>query len=546
MRRSRIGLGILAMVTAGALALAGCSNGNGTETGPGENPTSDSGDSAAIISVNGTEPQKALIPAATSEVGGGKVVDALWEGLIYYDAEGLSHMGVAESIESLNDEKTLWEIKLRDDAVFSDGTPVLAHNFVDAWNYSANIDNALDGQYFFYPIQGWSETEPVAELEGLTIVDDHTFTVEATPDFPDRLGYSAFYPLPDVAFEDMDAFGQNPIGNGSYKMDGDDAWKHDVEISLVKNDAYVGDREAKNGGLHFRIYASLDAAYTDVLAGNLDIIDRIPEASLALFEEEFPGRSVNQTGMLITTLTISTNLEHFGMDEEGKLRRQALSMALDRDEITEVIFKSAHLPSKDFTSSAVAGYSDSLEGNEVLEFNPEEAQRLWAEADAISPFEGALEVATNTDGPHLVWVEAVANQWANVLGISTAPKSYPTFAAFLEDREADIVGGPFRAGWQADYPGMYNFLAPLYATNASSNHGFYSNAEFDQLLDEASRADSQEVAIEKLQAAQEILLEDMPSIPLWNEATTGAWAETVDNVQFGWNSVPIFYDITKG
>lgn len=145
-----------------------------------------------------------------------------------------------------------------------------------------------------------------------------------------------------------------------------------------------------------------------------------------------------------------------------------------------------------------------------------------------------------------MWVEAVANQWANVLGISTAPKSYPTFAAFLEDREADIVGGPFRAGWQADYPGMYNFLAPLYATNASSNHGFYSNAEFDQLLDEASRADSQEVAIEKLQAAQEILLEDMPSIPLWNEATTGAWAETVDNVQFGWNSVPIFYDITKG
>lgn len=544
MRRSRIGLGVLAMATAAALALTGCSSGN--DAAPAGSSTPDPGSSTgAIISVNGTEPQKALIPAATSETGGGKVVDALWEGLVYYGADGATHMGVAKSIEATNPEKTNWTVTLRDDAVFSDGTPVLARNFVDAWNYSANVANALDGQSFFYPIKGWSETDPVEKLAGLAIVDDHTFTVEATPDFPDRLGYSAFYPLPDVAFADMEAFGQNPIGNGSYKMAGEGAWKHDVEINLVKNDTYVGDREAKNDGLHIKIYASLDAAYTDVRANNLDIIDQIPEASLALFEEEFAGRSVNQTGMLITTLTISTNLDHFGMDEEGKLRRQAISMAINRDEITEVIFKGTNLPAKDFTSSAVAGYTESLAGNEVLGFNPEKAKELWAKADAISPFTGTLEIATNTDGPHLVWVEAVANQLSNTLGVKAAPKSYPTFAAFLEDREADVVGGPFRAGWQADYPGMYNFLAPLYMTNASSNHGFYSNPEFDKLLDEASQADDPAVAIEKLQAAQEILLQDLPSIPLWNQATTGAWAETVDNVKFGWNSVPIFYEITK-
>jgi oligopeptide transport system substrate-binding protein len=282
-KRSRIGLGFIALAAAGALALSGCSsNGGGNEGGNG-------GDAVAggIISVNGTEPQKGLIPADTTEVGGGKVVDALWEGLVYYDAEGVAHNGVAESIEATNDEKTTWEIKLRDDAVFSDGTPVLAHNFVDAWNYAANVDNALGNQYFFYPIKGWSEEEPVEELEGLTIVDDHTFTVEATPDFPDRLGYSAFYPLPDVAFEDMDAFGQNPIGNGLYQLDGEGAWKHDVEIKTVKNDSYVGPREALNDGVHFKIYASLDAAYTDVQAGNLDIIDQIPESALATFEADF-------------------------------------------------------------------------------------------------------------------------------------------------------------------------------------------------------------------------------------------------------------------
>ncbi|WP_186324446.1 ABC transporter substrate-binding protein [Microbacterium paludicola] len=539
MKRSRIALGFATLVAAGSLVLAGCAGG-GDNAGNG-----DSGEGAAsgIITANNTEPQKGLIPADTSEVGGGKVVDLLWEGLVYYDADGQTQMGVAESIES--DDSTTWTVKLREDAVFSDGTPVQAHNFVDAWNYAANIDNALDNQYFFGDIEGFSESEPVEEMSGLKVVDDYTFTVTATPDFPDRLGYSAYYPLPDVAFEDMEAFGQNPIGNGLYMLDGDGAWKHDESISLVKNDSYVGPREAKNDGVFFKIYASLDAAYSDLQGGNLDVLDQIPDTAFSVFESDLGDRAINQAGALITTLAISTNLPHFGMDEEGKLRRQALSLAVDREEIIDAIFEGTNIPAKDFTSPVVDGYTEDLAGGDVLEFDPERAADLWAQADAISPFEGTIEVATNSDGPHQVWIEAVANQWKNNLGVDSAPKLYPTFAAFLDDREADVVGGPFRAGWQADYPGAYNFLQPLYFTNASSNHGFYSNPEFDALLNEAVSTSDHDESIAKLHEAQEILLADLPSIPLWYQGTTGGFSEDVDGVQFGWNSVPIFNEITK-
>ncbi|WP_024355549.1 peptide ABC transporter substrate-binding protein [Leucobacter chironomi] len=538
MKRSKIGFGFIALAAAGALALSGCTSGGDSNAG---------GDAAAggIITVNNTEPQKGLIPADTTEVGGGKVVDALWEGVVYYDADGVTQMGVAESIEPKNDTNTLWEVKLRDDAVFSDGTPVLAHNFVDAWNYAANVDNALGNQYFFSAIKGFSETDPVEAMEGLKVVDDHTFTIEASPDFPDRLGYSAYYPLPDVAFEDMEAFGQNPIGNGLYKLDGEGAWKHDESISVVKNDTYVGPREVANDGIEFKVYASLDAAYTDLLAGNLDVLDQIPDTSFAVFQDELGDRAINQAGALTTTLAISTSLPHFGMDEEGKLRRAALSMAVDREEIIDVIFEGTNVPAVDFTSPVVDGYADDLAGKEKLEFNLDEAKKLWAEADAISPFDGTIEVATNSDGPHQVWVEAVANQWATNLGVSAAPKLYPTFAAFLDDREADVVGGPFRAGWQGDYPGAYNYLQPLYYTGASSNHGFYSNPAFDAKLDEAVQQSDHEARNKMLNEAQEMLLEDMPSIPLWYQGTTGGFAETVDNVAFGWNSVPIFNEITK-
>lgn len=534
MKRSRKALSYIALAAASALVLSGCSS-SGEGSGGGEAGSS-------IITVNNTEPQKGLVPADTTEVGGGKVVDQLWEGLVYYDADGVTQMGVAESIES--DDQINWTVKLRDDAVFSDGTPVQAKNFVDAWNYAANVDNAMGNQYFFSVIDGFSETEPVEELSGLKIVDDHTFTVKATPDFPDRLGYSAYYPLPDVAFEDMEAFGQNPIGNGLYKLDGEGAWKHNESIALVKNDTYVGPREVENGGIDFKIYASLDAAYTDLLGGKLDVLDQIPDTSFAVFQDELGDRAINQAGALSTALTISENLEHFS-GEEGKLRRAALSMAVDREEIIDVIFEGTNIPATDFTSPVVDGYADDLEGADVLKFNKEEAQKLWAEADAISPFSGTIEVATNSDGPHQVWIEAVANQWANNLGVTAAPKLYPTFQAFLDDREADTVGGPFRAGWQGDYPGAYNYMQPLYYTGSSSNHGFYSNEAFDTLLDEASRESDHDARNEKLNEAQEILLEDLPSIPLWYQGTTGGHSEDVNNVAFGWNSVPIFNEITK-
>src|SRR5690606_23733293 len=104
----------------------------------------------------------------------------------------------------------------------------------------------------------------------------------------------------------------------------------------------------------------------------------------------------------------------------------------------------------------------------------------------------------------------------------------------------------FRTGWQADYPGLFNFLGPLYATNAGSNDGDYSNPEFDALLAEGSASTEVEEGTKLFQQAQEILLQDLPVIPLWYSNVTGGYGENVDNVTFGWNSVPLYYEITKG
>jgi oligopeptide transport system substrate-binding protein len=540
LKRNKMALAGLALLVAGGLALAGCSGGGGNTPS-----ASGGGDSSAIIRTNGSEPENPLVPTNTNEVGGGKILDSIFAGLAYYDGTGKIVNDMADSI-TVTDPSTL-TVKLKQGQKFTDGTEVKADNFIKAWNYGAQASNKQKNQSWFSDIEGYSE-ETDAELTGLAKTDDYTFTIALTSpvaaDFALRLGYSAYYPLPDSAFDDMAAFGENPVGNGPYKLSGDGAWEHSVQITLVKNDDYQGGRVAQNGGLTITFYATQDAAYADLLGGNVDVIDGIPSASLATFQTDLGDRAVNQPAAIFQSFTIPERLAHFS-GEEGKLRRQAISMSINREEITKTIFQDTRTPASDFTSPVIDGWSDSLQGADVLKFNAEKAKELWAQADAISPWTGSFQIAYNSDGGHQPWVDAVSNSIKNTLGIDASGAPYVDFASLRTEVTNRSIQTAFRTGWQADYPGLYNFLAPLYGTGASSNDGDYSNPEFDKLIADGASADSTEAANAEYVKAQEILLQDLPVMPLWYSNVDGGYGEGVNNVTFGWNSVPLYYEITK-
>lgn len=544
---------LIAGLAAGALLLTACGgssdsdeNGSTTSTEDGGTETDEGGEagpSTGIVTTNGTEPQNALIPTDTNEVGGGKILDLIFAGLVSYEADGTTVNEIAKSFES--DDNLTWTIEIEDGWEFTNGEPVVAASFVEAWKEGAYRKNS----YFFEDIEGWDEDE-ASELTGLEVVDEHTFTVtltEPTPDFPLHLGYSAYYPLPESALEDIDAFGQNPIGNGPYQLASDDAWQHDVQIELVPNEDYDGVRQVQNGGVTIKFYSSQDSAYQDLLANQLDVLDAIPDSAFATYQEDLGDRWVSQGAAIFQSFTISTELDHFKMDEEGRLRRAALSHAINREEITETIFEGTREPAHDFTSPVVAGFSETIPGSEVLEYDPEKAKELWDEADAISQYNDTFTIGYNADGGHQAWVDATNNSIKNVLGIEAEANAYPGFAEFRTDVTERTITGAFRTGWQADYPSMSNFLGPLYATGAGANDGDYSNPDFDQLVKEGNAliVDDEDAAIAKFQEAQEVLFQDLPAIPLWYATATGGWSELVQNVEFGWNSVPLFHEITK-
>ncbi|NTV39755.1 MAG: ABC transporter substrate-binding protein [Demequinaceae bacterium] len=536
----------LAIVAVASFALVACSSGDDT-TDPSASTSDGASTSAAIISTNGSEPANPLIPSATNETGGGKIVDAIFAGLVYYDGEGAPHNEVAESIET--DDSQTFTVTLKDGWTFTDGTPVLAHNFVDAWNWAADLANADTSlnSYFFEPVEGFSWDESVPKMSGLAVVDDKTFTItlkQPQADFPLSLGYSAFYPLPDSFFADPAAFGAAPVGNGIYLLADPADWQHDVQIELATNPTYAGERVAKNGGLKIVFYATQDAAYADLLAGNVDVIDGIPDTAFQTFEADLGDRAVNQPAAIFQSFTIPARLEHFS-GEEGNLRRQALSMAINRQEITDVIFQGTRTPANDFTSPVISGWSDAIAGSEVLKFDPEKAKELWAEADAINPWTGTFRIGYNADGGHQGWVDAVTNSIKNTLGIEAEGNPFPTFGEFRTQVTDRSIDSAFRTGWQADYPSLFNFLGPIYGTGAGSNDGDYSSADFDALLKKGSSQTDPTEANATFQEAQEILFTDLPAIPLWYSNVTGGYADTVENVVFDWHSVPLYYEITK-
>ncbi|SDS74581.1 oligopeptide transport system substrate-binding protein [Paraoerskovia marina] len=533
--------GLTAAIAVGALTLTACSSSSDDEATTEES----TGASTGIVSVNGSEPQNPLVPANTNETGGGLLLDQLFSGLVYYDADGAAHNEVAESIES--DDQQNWTITLKEGWTFSDGSPVTASSFVEAWNWGALLSNATLSSYFFEPIEGFSyDEESELKGQGLEVVDDQTFTVklkQPEADFPLRLGYSAFYPLPESFFDDPEAFGEAPVGNGPYVLD---EWTHDAEATFSPNEEYAGERTAQNGGVNVKFYQTQEAAYNDLLAGQLDIITAVPDSAFETYESDLGDRAVNQPAAIFQSFTIPEELEGF-TGEEGDLRRAAISKAIDRDTITDAIFSGTRTPASDFTSPVIDGWSDSVPGAEVTQYDEAEAQDLWAQANEIAewPEDRTFTIGYNADGGHQAWVDATTNSIKNVLGIQAEGNAYPAFAEFREDITNRSIDGAFRTGWQADYPALGNFLGPIYKTGAGSNDGDYSNADFDALLDEAASAPSVEDSNALYQQAQEILFQDLPAIPLWYSNVTGGSADTVEGVEFGWNSVPLLYEVTK-
>lgn len=527
-----------------AMLLGGCgSSAKNAQTNGGK----------VIITVSNSEPQNELVPGNINENAGARPAMLVNSTLVTFDEKGNPVNEDAESITP-NADATQYTVKVKKGKKFSDGTPITAESFVKAWSFVANAKNAQKCASFFQTIKGYADlqkdgTKGDEQLSGLKVVDENTFTVDLEqPDsvFPIKVGYLAFAPLPESFYKDPKAYDEKPVSSGPYLFK---SWDHNKQIEVVKNPDYDGPRKAQNDGVTFKVYTDGNAAYRDVQAGNLDMTDNIPDTQTKTFQKDTTVKAYNRPGSVIQQFTIPSSLPHFDVKtEEGKLRRQAISMAIDRKVIINKILNGTASPANEFTSPLTPGYKADLKGHENVEFNAKKAKELWAKADKISKYDGSLTFSYNADGNAKSVFDAVVNSLKNNLGIKAETTPIPTFQEFRNACAKRQIKGAWRAGWMPDYPSAENYLTQEFASVAAdgngSNEGDYKNPKFDDLLKKAASAKPEE-AIKLYQQANEILLEDLPSVPLFYSNAKAVMVPTLKGFTMDWQNMPLYYQLHK-
>ena len=157
---------------------------------------------------------------------------------------------------------------------------------------------------------------------------------------------------------------------------------------------------------------------------------------------------------------------------------------------------------------------------------------------------GRLTFAYNSDGPHKDWVEAVCNSVSTTLGISMEPLPYAQFSELRQQITDHTIVGAFRAGWQAGYPSMEDFLDGPFQTNGGANDAQYSSTAFDDLMAQAAAAKDDAESNALYVKAQEQLFADLPAIPLWYQNGFGGYSKNVSDVTFNWQAMPSYEFIT--
>ncbi|WP_344444410.1 ABC transporter substrate-binding protein [Kitasatospora nipponensis] len=531
--------------TSVALVATGCSSSSSSGSSG-----SSGGAGGGIVTAWWGDPQNPLEPANTNEVNGGAVLNMIFTGLVAYDPKtSKANNAMADSITSSDQQN--WTVTIKPGWKFSDGTTVTAKSYVDAWNYGALVTNKQVNASFFQYIAGYNDVAPASgsptaqTMSGLKVVNDTTFTVALSQKFstwPQTLGYSAYYPLPASFFNDHAAYLAKPVGNGPYVIN---AWNRSQNMQLRPNTGYSGTNKPQNGGIDLKVYTDTNAAYADLQSGNLDVNNGIPNSALKTVQSDLNGRFINEPAGIIQTLSFP--LYQPGWSTDGaKLVRQGISMAIDRPTISKVVFTNTRTPASDWTSpvlGASGGFKEGLCGQECT-YNPTMAKQLIQQGGGFPG--GQLTISYNADGPHKEWVDAICNNVNNAMGDTKSCVGRPvgTFADFRNQVTGKQMTGPFRTGWQMDYPLIQDFLQPLYTTGASSNDSHYSNPQFDSLVSQANAEPDQTQAVTDFQSAEKLLVTDMPAIPLWYQNGTVGWSSKVSNVMLDPFSVPVYTAIT--
>ena len=486
-------------------------------------------------------------PQLVEDFDGARIVADMFETLYVTDSKGAIVPAGALSHE-VSEDKMIYTFKLRPEAMWSDGTPVTAADYVYGWQRAVDPELASPYSWYMEIMSVKNAAEIIAgdvakEELGVKAIDDHTLEVTLStpiPYFAKMVTMATTAPAPKATIEANGADWTKPeniVVNGAYKLS-----EHVLKerSTRVRNDKYWDNEHTVLDEVSVLIVNDENQAFTRYKAGELNMTD-IPAGQFIGLKKEMPDEvfSAPNLGSYYYVLNQSENGPEAFKDARV---RKALSYAVDRDVIVNNVKQAGEIPAYTFTPTATEGYvPPELDwANWTQAERDAKAKELLAEAgygEGGKPL--SFKLMYNTDDAHKAVAVVISQMWKQKLGVDVELENQE-WKVFLESRGGQSFEMA-RGGWFGDYNEASTFL-DLVTTDSGYNDGKYSNAEIDALMAEAKTLENGAANYTKV---EEILSEESGVIPLYFYSKGYALNPTVkgwpyENIMQDWLSKDLY------
>lgn len=469
---------------------------------------------------NGQEPQT-LDPHLAEGLAATRILRDLFEGLTAESPDGRIIPGAAVRWNISRDGKT-YTFYLRRDALWSNGDPVTAEDFVYGLRRSADPETASKYAQVLLPIQNASEVLsgdlPPSEL-GVTAMDDFTLQIsmrDPTPYFLALLSQPSTFPVHRAsALEHGSTFSRpgNLVSNGAFILS---EWVIRSRIELIKNENYWDADNVILEKVNYYPFEDQSTALKRFRAGKLHWTSEVPNNQFKWLQKHYPDELVISSWL--GSYYFGFNLEREPFIENLGLR-MALMLALDRDLLTEKVTQFGELPSFTLVPPGIRDYVSPVpEWAEWSQAEREtEARRLYGMAGYSEENPLRFEIRYTAGDNNKKMALAAASLWKQVLGVQATLLNEEN-KVFLQNREQRILTQVFQSGWIGEYADAYSFLN-LFRSGHGRNDFGYSNNLYDALLDEVEAERIPSIRRRLMFETERLLLADIPFIPLYTYVT---------------------------
>lgn len=480
-------------------------------------------------------------PAQNTNIIGSVVINNIYEGLYRLDPSSLPKPAGATELAEVSDDGLTYKFKLRKEAKWSNGDPITSKDYVYGWRRV--VDPATNSEYarLHSPIKNARDIvngkKDKSQL-GIKALSDYELEVtleEPTHYLDHLLTLSAFFPQHEatvIQYGDFFALkSENAIYNGPFILTDFDGPGTDLSWTYLKNDSYwdkstvnlekITADVVKECSTALNLY--LDNQADDIrLTGEfaqqmLDNSDLILEKQAGLYYFELNQRSIDSTF-------------------RNKDLRLAISYALDRNSLVTQLLGDGSIAASGLVPSGMLAHPEkendfSSESGNHLTFNEKKALSHWKKAlNTLKKEQLTLEILTSDSDFSKKIVEFYQASLENLLpGLTIKTSIVPLTIRIDRCRQGDF--DIVLNGWIADYADPSSFL-DLFETDSSANNGYYSNTDYDNALRSArtEHATQPVKRFEDLLRAEEIIMDDMGVIPLYQIAETRLRRRTIKDL----------------